>query len=193
MNPTAKNQAIQAARDWVALDPLIFDTETTNVDGKAEAVEIAFMDVRGNVVFHALIKPQSPSTLESEMIHGLTQEMLADKVTWDEIHDQVLLVVKDRPLIAFNAPFDKRILKQSAKAVGLAWPELEVLCAMKLYSHFIGQPNSSGKGYKSQKLIHGAMHFGIGNETQDHRAVGDCQHTLNILNGIARCESDNAC
>ena len=45
---------------WLAADPLILDTETTGLDERAEVVELAAINARGEVLVDTFIKPAHP-------------------------------------------------------------------------------------------------------------------------------------
>ena len=45
---------------WLAAHPLFLDTETTGLDERDEVVELAVINVRGEVLVGTLIKPVNP-------------------------------------------------------------------------------------------------------------------------------------
>jgi DNA polymerase-3 subunit epsilon len=66
---------------------LILDTETTGLDGDAEVVELAVIDCAGSVPLDILVRPIGPIPVEAAAIHGITDAMLADTLTWSKNHD----------------------------------------------------------------------------------------------------------
>ena len=65
---------------------LYVDTETSGVvQGPGGLVEIAVVDENGSVLFEQLVNPMHPINPFCVRIHGITDEMVAQAPTWDEI------------------------------------------------------------------------------------------------------------
>ncbi len=60
--------------------------------------------------FHRFINPQRDIPEEAIRIHNITNEMVADKPTFEEIADEFLEFIKGAKLIAHNSPFDESFL-----------------------------------------------------------------------------------
>ncbi|AWX13168.1 DNA polymerase III subunit epsilon [Mergibacter septicus] len=96
---------------------VILDTETTgmNKDGTPHyqdhciieigAVEVINRRLTGRI-FHVYIKPTRPVDPEAVAVHGLTDEMLADKPSFAEIAPEFLHFIEGAELIIHNAAFD---------------------------------------------------------------------------------------
>ncbi|EMJ9665041.1 3'-5' exonuclease [Salmonella enterica] len=89
-----------------------------------------------------------------------------------------------RPVIIFNAPFDTRILKQTAAAHGdpADWlGELTVYCAMELAAGYFGATNR----YGTISLASAASQAALTWEGEAHSAIADARMTAGVVNAIA--------
>ena len=93
---------------------IVLDTETTGLDYTRERI-IEFAAVRlenGKIKdeFQTLINPQQHIRKSSMAVHGITQEMVADAPTEEEILPKILEFIGDYPIVAHNAIFDYSFL-----------------------------------------------------------------------------------
>ncbi|OOF68323.1 DNA polymerase III subunit epsilon [Rodentibacter caecimuris] len=95
---------------------IVLDTETTGMNqiGKhyeghciieIGAVEMINRRYTGNN-FHIYIKPDRPVDPEAIKVHGITDEMLADKASFQQIAKQFIDYIQGAELLIHNAPFD---------------------------------------------------------------------------------------
>lgn len=95
---------------------IVLDTETTGMNEfgahyeghciiEIGAVEIINRRYTGRT-FHVYIKPDRPVDPEAIKVHGITDEMLADKPVFAEIYDEFIAFIKGAELLIHNAPFD---------------------------------------------------------------------------------------
>lgn len=121
------------------LDPLFLDTETTGLDADAEVVEIAVLDRHGATLFESLVKPMIPVPDEAIAIHNITNEDLAQAPPWSNVAAVVQSLVGGRVLVAHNAEFDERMLRQTSDRhrvpmpVGALWE-----CTLELLTQVNG-------------------------------------------------------
>ena len=92
---------------------VVLDTETTGLSYKAghKIIEIGCIELQDLIptgkVFHQYINPQSKKISPVAMrIHGITNDMVADKPTFKDIANKFLNFVQDSRLIIHNAHFD---------------------------------------------------------------------------------------
>lgn len=104
---------------------IVWDTETTGLDPFTgdRLVEIGAVElinhVRTGREYHQYINPLRSMSEEVIRVHGLTEEFLADKPTFDEIVDEFLAFVgTDSKLVAHNASFDMKFLNFQLKELG---------------------------------------------------------------------------
>lgn len=95
---------------------IVLDTETTGMNQlgahyeghciiEIGAVEMINRRYTGNN-FHIYIKPNRPVDPDAIKVHGITDEMLADKPAFGEVAQQFLDYIKGAELLIHNAPFD---------------------------------------------------------------------------------------
>ncbi len=91
---------------------IVLDTETTGLDPLKgdRIVEIGCVELRNHLttgmVFQAYFNPERDMPSEAAMVHGLTDEFLADKPVFAEKADDFLAFIGDAPLVIHNAGFD---------------------------------------------------------------------------------------
>tara|TARA_R110001583_G_scaffold26757_2_gene96279 strand:- start:54844 stop:55557 length:714 start_codon:yes stop_codon:yes gene_type:complete len=101
---------------------VVLDTETTgmNKDGTIylghRIIEIGCVEVINRRLtgrhFHVYINPGQPSDPEAIAVHGITDEFLQDKPSFEEIADEFIEFIRDADLVIHNAPFDVGFMDQ---------------------------------------------------------------------------------
>lgn len=120
------------AAAWLQNAPLFLDTETTGLDASAEIIEIAILDAAGAVLLDTLVKPVGPIQPEATAVNGITEQDVMHAPTWRDVGQQVAGIVADRLVIAHNADFDNRMLRQTCTLHGLDVPTFRADCTMAL-------------------------------------------------------------
>ena len=100
---------------------IVLDTETTGLDYTRERI-IEFAAVRlenGKIKdeFQTLINPQQHIRKSSMAVHHITEEMVADAPTEEEVLPKILEFIGDYPIVAHNAIFDFSFLNEAKKRV----------------------------------------------------------------------------
>ena len=104
---------------------IVFDTETTGLNPAEgdKIVDIGAIELIDRMPtgrrFQRYINPLRSLSDEVVKIHGLTEEFLSDKPTFEEIcHDFLDFIGTDSMLVAHNAPFDMKFLNYELKQAG---------------------------------------------------------------------------
>lgn len=182
-----KNRTIKRALSWLATDPLFLDTKTTGSRSRAEIVDIAILDVKGEIVFSSLVKPTLQIPASATKIHGITNEMVKNAPTWDQIHHQIYKILSNRMVIVYNAKFDLRLLNQTAaKYEGFSRLSniCDARCAMVLFSEYYGKWNDQSGAWRWQSLATATNFFEL-DQADAHRALGDARMTWEVVRHIA--------
>lgn len=120
---------------------VIFDTETTGLSFKKDRVlEIAalkFDDQTKEMLgtLHLLINPEKKVPAEAAAVHGLTNEILADKPKFIEVVDQIIEFMEGTDGIAHNAAYDVGMLNAEFERASLGKFEdilNSIFCTVKL-------------------------------------------------------------
>lgn len=97
--------SIQTAKDWLQLGDrgVIVDCETTGIEYGFEIVELAVMNLSGDVLFQSLVKPRQPIPTDAQRVHGITDAAVACAPSFAEVWPRVRPILAGRTKIAFNA------------------------------------------------------------------------------------------
>lgn len=118
---------------------LSLDTETTGLsheDGD-RIVEIGVVEYDGLTptgrIFHVYIKPDDKIMAAGAIdVHGITNEMLADKPLFADIVDEFLEFIEDDDLLIFNASFDVGFINSELAKLGRAPIENKIVDGLEL-------------------------------------------------------------
>ncbi|MDX2084380.1 MAG: 3'-5' exonuclease [Candidatus Melainabacteria bacterium] len=100
---------------------IVLDTETTGLDHRTEKiVEIAAVRMVNREIvatFSELVNPQQHIRTSSYKIHNISEEMVENAPTIEEVLPRFLAFVGDLPFAAHNAIFDYSFINEACKAV----------------------------------------------------------------------------
>lgn len=172
-------------------DFVVLDTETSGLDSTAEIVQIAIIDSQGNVLLDTLVKPTRPIPTDASRIHGIFDENVKDALAWKDTLSHVEYLIKDRDVVIYNADFDIRLMRQSAKAVDIEWARGLGFwhCAMLAYAEYYGDWNDYRQSYHWQRLSDACEQQSIP-VINAHNALADCQMTLALVKKMAEKSQD---
>lgn len=172
-----RRQAQKWAREILALNFIVLDTETTGLDPIADAIiEIAILDNAGGVLLNTLINPSFPIPPDATAIHGIDDAMCAKSPTLADIAPTLLRTLTEAEcVVIYNAAFDTAMLRNSLRSIGLRLPAIRTECAMHIYAAFFGQWDRNHHDYHWQRL-----------PSAGHRALDDARATLDILRQMAQ-------
>ena len=165
--------------EWV-----VVDTETTGLDPSAEAVQIAVLTLTGEVLLDTLVRPSQPIPWGASRVHGITDAHVVAAPTYAELHRELARLLERRSVVAYNAAFDERILRQTAARYGLPAPRSRWECAMRQYARWRNEWDERKQDYRWHKLPLLAAP-GV----RAHTASGDCRATLHVLRRMAGLEN----
>jgi DNA polymerase III subunit epsilon len=105
------------ARRMMLRRAVILDTETTDLYGSV--VEVAAVDPWGRVLLDSLVNPEVPIAAEASAVHGILDRDVAAAPTLGELLPRLQAVIGSRPVLAYNAPYDRRVLLDDAARLSL--------------------------------------------------------------------------
>lgn len=173
-----RDEASEWARQVLA-DPatVILDTETTGLDGRI--VEISIVGVDGAVLLDSLINPECSIPAGASAIHGITDQIVATAPAFAGIYPEIERVTRGKRVVIYNADFDIGRLEAEAQRCDLPTLDFYSECAMQEYARWYGEWSDYRRSFKWQRL-HGG-----------HRALGDCQATLERIKRMAENSHDD--
>ena len=174
MARSSQLESAHIARQYARNLPLFLDTETTGLANFDEIVEVCLIDHQGNVLLNSLVRPTRRIPADVIWVHGITNEMVVDAPTWQEIWQSIEAVLRGRTVGIYNADFDLRMMRQSHLAHKLGWggEPFRSFCIMKLYAQFYGQARGYSSAGRWQKLEQAAQQCGLA-VGATHRALED--------------------
>ena len=92
---------------------IYLDTETTDSDENARLVQLAYKNTATGEKVNEYFKPPHPISFGAMVVHHVTNKMVEDKPIFDESEQKqkIIELLKENILVAHNALFDMRILK----------------------------------------------------------------------------------
>ncbi len=160
---------------------LILDTETTGLK-HAEVIEVSVINTKGEVLLDTLVRPRTAyMNPHAQRVHGISLSALAEQPTWPDVLPDLVTLTDKATVLAWNAPFDARMLEQTSAAWELTHPKILFACAMQMYAR-LKQTRRTGlhKAVGQEGLAHLLeMH-------QSHRALGDVRFVLEVLRACTR-------
>jgi DNA polymerase-3 subunit epsilon len=124
-----------ASAEFIALD-----TETNGLAGdRCELTEVGAVLVGGGELhdrYDSLVGVAKPLGRGIQRFTGISQAMLDAAPAPEDVLPQVSTLLRGRVLVAHNAAFDVRVLRQAFARAALEWPAPPVLCTVALARRF---------------------------------------------------------
>lgn len=158
---------------------IILDVETTGLDpNKDKIIEIGLLNVESGIVknsYSSLITIDKPLSSSITNLTGITdQDLKARGKSIQEVIPKIQSLIKDKPIIGHNVPFDIAFLEKE----GLTVQQNELIDTLRLLK-------SSKKGLISYKLHDLAKLYKFPQQNK-HRALSDCFLTYKLFEKIKK-------
>ncbi len=115
---------------------LVVDTETNGLGGDAcELTEVAAVLVGGGELhdrWESLVRTSAPLSRGIQRFTGITQRMVDEAPSLEDVLPELDRRLRGRVMVAHNAPFDRRVLRQAFARIGLDWTDPPVICTAAL-------------------------------------------------------------
>lgn len=186
MTDTAPStHATELARSIIAQKPVFIDTETTGLEKDAEIIEISIVDFDGKLLFTSLVRPTQPIPEDSQRVHHISQSEVDKAPQWPILWPRIRSYLYGRPVAAYNAPFDYRMMQQSHARYRLPWREnFNLIDVLPIYSEFRGVWDPNRRTMKAFKLDEARAYFNI-SIPNAHRSEADTLLVRAVLHSIA--------
>ncbi|NLZ48813.1 MAG: DNA polymerase III subunit alpha [Clostridiales bacterium] len=154
----------------------VLDLETTGFSPVTEKItEIGIMKFKdGKVIdkFSTFVNPEKPIPARVVEVTNITDDMVKDAETIEQVFPKMMEFIKDSVLVAHNASFDVGFLKHVAKELGYEF-DFTYVDTLSLAQELFPE-------YKTYKLGRIAKHLGIKVEVA-HRALDDVDTTVKVF------------
>ena len=156
---------------------LVFDIETTGLSKEKEMItEIGAVKVAdGKIIdrFSTFVNPQRPISAEITKLTGITDDMVKDAPTIENVLPEFLKFCEDTVLVAHNASFDTGFIRIAAERAGLGELHHTVVDTLELARALLPELNK-------HKLDSVCEHLGV-TLNGHHRAVNDAEATAEVF------------
>jgi DNA polymerase-3 subunit epsilon len=156
---------------------LAVDTETNGLGGDAcEMTELGAVLVGGGELhdrWSTLCRTSAPLRRGIQRFTGISQAMVDGAPSLEDVLPPFAQRLEGRVMVAHNAPFDRRVLRQAFDRVGLQWPDPPVLCTAALARALLPLQRKRGLGVLADAL-------GIEVDLA-HRALADAETCGRVL------------
>jgi len=191
-----KNIFSMIMNKWLKSNYVIIDTETTGLGAHAEIIEIAIINMRGEVLLDTLVKPTRAIPPDVTEINHITNEMVANAPAWCDVFPKVLAIISSQKWLAWNSGFDARMMEQTCLSTGFfnnkdafygvataSIIHTSHIDAKEIYDQWYGEFDEKRKAFKYQSLGTAAARHGVSVEGA-HRALADCKMVLAVLEKV---------
>jgi DNA polymerase-3 subunit epsilon len=156
----------------------VVDVETTGMraagpDRVTDVAVVVLQGARREVVFDSLVNPLAPIPFRIQALTRITDAMVREAPTFEQIADQLLAALAGRIFVAHNARFDWGFVVaevRRARALALGGTRL---CTVRLARRLL-------PALPSRSLDSLSQYFGLENPAR-HRAAGDALATAELL------------
>lgn len=156
---------------------VVFDIETTGLSKEKEMItEIGAVKVAdGKIIerFSTFVNPQRPISAEITKLTGITDDMVKDAPTIENVLPEFLKFCEDTVLVAHNASFDTGFIRIAAERAGLGELHHTIVDTLELARALLPELNK-------HKLDIVCEHLGV-TLNGHHRAVNDAEATAEVF------------
>lgn len=156
---------------------VVFDIETTGLSKEKEMItEIGAVKVAdGKIIdrFSTFVNPQRPISAEITKLTGITDNMVKDAPTIENVLPEFLKFCEDTVLVAHNASFDTGFIRIAAERAGLGELHHTIVDTLELARALLPELNK-------HKLDIVCEHLGV-TLNGHHRAVNDAEATAEVF------------
>ena len=192
----------EGADDFVFID---FETTGRDLLGRfyfdnavpkhdATQVAIAWFDNARLTSAHSYIRPnQDFFKLKDWSFASPPREKCVDAPKFDELYPILSGIIKNKKIVAHNAPFDKKVMDDSLLAMNLPPLKNEWICTRELSKNYLPNPGACFKSCDHTCNGHTVKHlhnyFGFG-DFNHHNAIADTYALVRVFSVIYKPQTD---
>ncbi|MFJ8351296.1 exonuclease domain-containing protein [Streptomyces sp. NPDC094153] len=152
---------------------VLIDTETHALWGSV--MDVAVVDcATGETLLNTLVNPEVPVTDGAFAVHGISDAMVADAPTFDQVLPDLLRVTAGRKVLAYNEEYDREVVKDDCRRLELAPGHL----GRSANWDCVMEARSTWEGVREWLPLGGG-----------HRALDDALAALDVLRQLASAPS----
>ncbi|GAB4234765.1 MAG: DUF3820 family protein [Chlamydiales bacterium] len=161
---------------------ICIDCEATGLDTQTDQiveVAVALFDMKKvHATFESLINPQCEIPETSIMIHHITQDMVAEKPTIDQVLENILSLIGKHIIVGHNVAYDIALIANAAAKLGVSTTinENRFIDTVRLARHYGDSPKNSLEMLRA--------HFNIPPEGA-HRAMNDVIVNMEVFRRLS--------
>ena len=180
---------------------IVLDTETTGTSNRAEIIELGAVCLNqdGQEVssFSCLIQPKDmgPIIDKALAVNKIQRSDLLSAKPWETVAPYFVQWMNAIPTpsgspmnIAFNAPFDKRMLENHG--MFLRWGQCAKQRSYQIMKANNAAPRNKNGGLKQPNLTEACNYFGVALPKNAHRALDDARATAHLVCAIHRMDQE---
>jgi DNA polymerase-3 subunit epsilon len=156
---------------------MVVDTETNGLAGdRCEMTEVGAVLVGGGELhdrWSSLCRTSAPLKRGIQRLTGISQAMVDSAPSLEDVLPPLRRRLENRIMVAHNAPFDRRVLRQAFGRIALDWPDPPVICTAALARALLPLQPKRGLGVLADAL-------GI-DVALAHRALADAETCARVL------------
>ncbi|MGK0290915.1 MAG: DNA polymerase-3 subunit epsilon [bacterium] len=146
------------------METVFIDLETTGLNQNSDKiVEIAIVDQNGKILMNTLVNPLRKIPFQTTQIHQITNDMVRNSPTLDDLEEELVQIFTGTRLIAYNINFDYSFLPNRVQQVIHSRA-----CCMRRFALYNKKKHGNGK--HSLKIA--TEHIEYKNQNA-HRALDD--------------------
>lgn len=175
---------------------IVFDLETTGLKKEySEIIELGAIKFRNNKpveTFHTFVKPKKKITAEITSINGITNEMVKNSPSIDEVIPKFLDFIEDDILVAHNASFDMGFILNylyNNNYKKIRNKVIDTLSISRQKVRIFDSKNRKNLKLKNYKLENLKSRLGL-EKLGSHNAIDDCKVCAFLYMRIVESEDD---
>lgn len=159
---------------------VVIDTETTGMTADDEVIELAVVNMDGTVLYDSTFCPKTEVSCFASAVNHITTESLCDSPEFAGEWNKIKALIGNKKILAHNASFDKRMIKQTLEKYNMDASVVETLFCGCYDSKSIVKKHIELGSYSLENIAHD---LGI-KRAESHRAADDCIMTLEVLSRL---------